>query len=82
MTKQNISKARLILNGIGCIGIAALCLPIGLEGVIGLASFPLGTDPDGRDKVLAIETFCGFLGVIAFASLIDTVWKWRRLPNE
>lgn len=45
MTKQNISKARLILNGIGCIGIAALCLPIGLEGAIGLASFPLGDRP-------------------------------------
>jgi hypothetical protein len=82
MTEQKISKARLIVNGIGCSGVAILCLPIGFAGIISLASTPFGTDPDGGDKVLAIEIFCGLLGAIAFISLIRTVKTWRGLPKE
>lgn len=79
MTKQNIFKVRLILNGIGCTAIAILCLPIGFSGIISLVSNspPMGSDPDGADKVIAIQIFSGLLGALALISLIRTVKKWR-----
>ena len=83
MAKQKASKVRLALNGIGCIGIAILCLSVGLPGLIGLVSGSLhmGSDPDGGDKVLAIQIFCVVLGAIAVVSLIRTVKAWRELPE-
>lgn len=84
MPEPKISKARLILNGIGCFGIAMFCLPIGISGVIGLAfnSTPMGSDPDGKDKVLALLIFCGFVGAIALISFIRTVKIWRGLSKN
>lgn len=83
MAKQKLSKFRLVLNGMGCLGIAILCLPVGLPGLIGLVSGSLhmGSDPDGGDKVLAIQIFCVFIGAIALVSLIRTVQAWRELPK-
>jgi len=83
MPKQKATQIRLALNGIGSLGIATLCLPIGLPGLIGLlsASRHLGTDPDGGDKVLAIQIFCVVLGAIALLSLLRTVKAWRELPK-
>ena len=81
---KNVSKSRLALNGIGAFGIAILCLPIGLPGLIGVVSGSLhfGSDPDGGDKVLAIQIFCAVMGALALASLIGTVISWRRLPGS
>ena len=83
MTKQKASKVRLALNAIGCLGIAMLCLPVGLPGLIGLmaGSLHMGSDPDGGDKVLAIQIFCAVLGAIALVSLVRTVKAWRELPE-
>jgi hypothetical protein len=83
MTKQKVSKVRLALNGIGCVGIATLCLSVGLPGLIGLmfGSLRMGSDPDGGDKVLAIQLFGVVLGAIALISLIRTVKAWRELPK-
>lgn len=82
MTKQ-LSKIRLALNGIGCFGIAILCLPVGLPGLIGFlsGSLHMGSDPDGGDKVLAIQIFCAFVGAIALIAFIRTVKAWRELPK-
>lgn len=82
MTERKISRTRLMVNGIGCAGIAILCLPLGYAGITGLAFTPLGTDPDGSDKVIAIELFSGLIGVIAIISLIRTVKKWRESPEK
>jgi hypothetical protein len=83
MTNQKITKARLLLNGIGSAGIAILCLPIGLPGIIGLLSghAAAAADPDGAGKVQAIELFCAALGMVALISLVRTVIAWRRLPK-
>ena len=83
MTKQNVSKFRLVLNGIGCFGIAILCLPFGLPGLIGLisGSLRMGSDPDSGDKVLAIQIFSTVIGAVALISLIRTVKAWRKLPE-
>jgi hypothetical protein len=82
MTRQKIYKGRLILNGICWLAFAALCLPLGFEGIIGLSLTPFGTDPDGGDKVPGIELFCGLLGAIAIISLIRTVKRWSELPEK
>jgi hypothetical protein len=83
MTKQKVSKVRLAVNGIGCLGIALLCLPVGLPGLIGLisGSLRMGSDPDGGDKVLAIQFVCVVIGAIALVSLIRTVKAWREWPK-
>lgn len=84
MTKQKLSKVRLALNGIGCLGIAILCLPVGLPGLIGLmsGSIRMWSDPDGGDKVLAIQILCTVIGAIALISLLRTVKAWRELPKS
>ena len=83
MTKLQVTKFRLVLNGIGTFAIAALCLPVGLPGVIGLlfGSLHFGSDPDGGDKVLAAMVFSAFIGAIALISFIRTVKAWRELPK-
>ena len=84
MTKKKISKSRLVLNGIGCFGIAILCLPLGFVAIITLTSGtnPMVSDPDGAGKVLGIEIFFGLIGAIALLSLIHTVMLWRELPTH
>lgn len=81
MNEMRITKARLIVNGIGCLGIALLCLPVGISGLFGLVfgAHPLASDPDGGDKVLAIQMVCVLLGAIAVISLMRTVKRWRAL---
>ena len=83
MTQRKVSKVRLALNGIGCLGIAILCLPFGLQGLIGLmsGSLHMGSDPDGGDKVLAIQMLSALIAAIALISLIRTVKAWRELPE-
>ena len=84
MSKQKISKFRLLLNGVACLGISAFLLPIGISGIIGIGSSatPVASDPDGAGKVFGIFIFCAILGGIALISLIRTVMVWRRLPEE
>ena len=85
--KQNISKARLIFNGIGCLVIVGFGLTIFFSLVhdLGSVSSPKPNDPDG-DKALGVYMaglgFSGLLGLIAFISLIRTVKRWRSLPRE
>ncbi len=83
MSKKKVSKFRLALNGIGSLGVAIFCLPIGIPGLIGVifGSLRLGSDPDGGDKVLGVQLLCVVLGAFALASLIDTVIAWRRLSR-
>lgn len=87
MMKQNIHKARLILNGVFCLGTVILCLYFCVSWISNreiISSYVTG-DPD-RDKGVLIQIFAfifsGLFGLTAFISLMRTVKKWRGLPKE
>jgi hypothetical protein len=84
MAKRKISKPRLVINGIGTALIAIFCLYMGLPGVFGLVSGSVhfGIDPDGRDKVLAIQVFSAVVGVIALVSTFRSVKAWRESAKK
>ena len=80
MLKRNGSIFRLALNAVGTFIIAVLGLSTGLPGLIGLATgfLHFGSDPDGGDKVLAIQVFSALVGAIALVSFIGSVIALRR----
>lgn len=84
MAKQKVSRVRLVINGIGCVFIAMICLPVGLPGLIGLlsGSAHLGRDPDSGDKLLAIQMLCVIVGTITLISLFRTAKAWRESTKD
>jgi uncharacterized membrane protein YuzA (DUF378 family) len=72
------------MNGIGTTLIAIFYLNIGLPGVVGLVSGSMhfGVDPDGRDKVLAIQVFSVVVGIIALVSVLRTVTVLRESTKK
>jgi hypothetical protein len=83
MTKQKLSKARLVINGIGSLGVAIICIAVSLSGIVGLitGTMRIGDDADGGDKVLGLQILTAILGVLALISFIRTVKAWRELSK-
>jgi hypothetical protein len=87
MSKETITKFRLILNGIGCFVIVSICIPVCISLAYSLRSLPppIPSDPDSG-KGLIISLFgiglCGFLGISAAVSLIRTLKKLFELSKE
>lgn len=86
MTKETISRARLILNGLGCIVVIIFSLLIGLAGIGSTASTsaPVAGDPDaGKGQAVGMAGIAlgGVLGLAAFVSLVRTVRKLREKPD-
>jgi hypothetical protein len=84
MATRKVSKFRLAVNGIGCILLAVLFLSVGIPGLAGLLSglVHFGSDPDGGDKVLALQCVSVLAGAIALGSLVRTVIAWRGSDEE
>ncbi len=87
MAVTNMTKARLIINGVGCIGIIAVCLPLCFSLASGLVSLaaPAPDDPDAG-KAFGIYVFgiglCSLLGIAALIALLRTVKTWRALAER
>lgn len=86
MARKQLSRFRLLINGVGCAAIVLLCLPLGAQALL---QWLLGSVPDAASTasesarvVQGISTLAGILGLVALLSLVRTVRAWRRLPND